>query len=425
MVARRAGLSSAQCLGTVSSLYVPRDPVISSLGGRRAVHHATKGRRWPKRVVIGVAILLVLVLIGGVGGWFYVNSVLGSIKRVPVPSITPETSGAPIDILLVGSDSRAFVDSSGQASSFGSATTQTGQRADVIIVVRLVPTTRQIEMLSIPRDTYVPIPGTGGSNRVNAAFNTGPSLLVQTIQQNFGIPINHVVVANFPGFEGMVNALGGISLDFPYPVRDPDSGLNVATVGCQTVNGTTALALVRSRHLYYFKGGTWNYDGMSDWSRIQRQQAFFHAVLNKANSEFPNLLAINSFLTATADDLQVDSGFGSREMISLAMGFRGVASASLATEVLPTYGTTIDGMDVLIAAQPYARQMISSFLAIGSSTGATATSQPGTSTTHSAKTSSAPTTTTLALTVATTTPESQVVFDNPKDLPEPWNPKPC
>ena len=87
--------------------------------------------------------------------------------------------------------------------------------------MRLVPKTRQIEMLSIPRDTYVPIPGTGGSNRINAAFNNGPSLLVKTIQQDFGIPINHVVVANFPGFEGMVNALGGISLDFPDPVRDP------------------------------------------------------------------------------------------------------------------------------------------------------------------------------------------------------------
>ena len=401
---------------------MPRDPAIRSLASRRSVHHANKGRRWPKRVIIGVAIVLLVAIIGGVGGWFYVNSVLGSIKRIPVPSITPETSGAPVDILLVGSDSRAFVDSSGQASAFGSATTQSGQRSDVIIVVRLVPKTRQIAMLSIPRDTYVPIPGTGGSNRVNAAFNTGPSLLVQTIQQDFGIPINHVVVANFPGFEGMVNALGGISLDFPYPVRDPDSGLNVATVGCQTVNGATALALVRSRHLYYFKGGSWNYDGMSDWSRIQRQQAFFRAVLNKANSEFPNLLAINSFLHATASDLQVDSGFGSREMISLAMGFRGVASSNLATEVLPTYGTTIDGNDVLITAQPYARQMISSFLAIGSSG---TSGQAGTSTTASAKASSATPTTTLALTVATTTPQSQVVFDNPKDLPEPWNPKAC
>ena len=66
-----------------------------SLGGHRAVHHATKGRRWPKRVLITVAILLVLVLLGGVGGWFYVNAVLGSIKRVPVESITPESSGAP------------------------------------------------------------------------------------------------------------------------------------------------------------------------------------------------------------------------------------------------------------------------------------------------------------------------------------------
>ena len=136
---------------------MPRDPAISSLASRRSVHRANKGRRWPKRVIIGVAIVLILAVIGGVGGWFYVNSVLGSIKRVPVPSITPETSGAPINILLVGSDSWAFVDSSGQASSFGSATAQTGQRSDVIIVVRLVPKTRQIVMLSIPRDTYVPI----------------------------------------------------------------------------------------------------------------------------------------------------------------------------------------------------------------------------------------------------------------------------
>ncbi len=360
-------------------------------------------------MLVGLAILLVLALIGTVGGWFYVNSVLGSIKRVPVPSLTPETSGAPVDILLVGSDSRAFVDTPGEASSFGSGATQTGQRADVIIVVRLVARTRQIEMLSIPRDTYVPIQGTSGSSRVNSAFNTGPSLLVETIQKDFGIPINHVVVANFPGFEGMVNALGGISLDFPYPVRDPDSGLNVTTLGCQTVDGSTALALVRSRHLYYFKNGGWSYDGMSDWSRIQRQQAFFHAVVNKADGEFPNLLAMNSFLRATADELQMDSGFSSREMISLGLRFRGVGSAGLATEVLPTYGATIDGNDVLMTAQPYAQQMISSFLAIGSS-GTKATGASGTS---------------VPRVATTTTPEGQVVFDNPKDLPEPWNPKPC
>ena len=387
---------------------------------RRTVLHASRGRKWPKRVIIGVSIVLVLVLVGGIGGWFYVNSVLGSIKKVQVSSLTPETSGAPIDILLIGSDSRQFVDTPGEASSFGSSSTQTGQRSDVIIVVRLVPKTRQVEMLSIPRDTYVTIPG-AGSNRINAAFNTGPNLLVKTIQEDFGIPINHVMEANFPGFEGMVNALGGISLDFAYPVRDPYSGLNVTTLGCQTVNGTTALALVRSRHLYYFKDGSWNYDGMSDWSRIQRQQAFFHAVLNKADTEFPNIFAINSFLQATANDLQVDSGFTSSQMISLGLKFRGIASAKLATEVLPTTGTTVDGSDVLLTAEPYAHEIISGFLAFGAPEGTAAASA-----TTSGLSSNGPAT---ALSVSdateTTTPQSQVVFDNPKDLPEPWNPKPC
>jgi LCP family protein required for cell wall assembly len=352
-----------------------------------------------------------LFVLAGVGGWFYVNSVLGSIKRFKAPTLTAETAGAPIDILLVGSDSRAFVTEPGQAASFGSSATQSGQRSDVIVVLRLVPKTHQVEMLSIPRDTYVPIPGSGGSNRVNAAFNTGPSLLVKTIQQDFGIPINHVVVANFPGFEGMVNSLGGISLDFPDPVRDPYSGLNVPTTGCQTVNGKTALALVRSRHLYYWKDGAWSYDGMSDWSRIQRQQAFFHAVVNKLNGEFPNLLALNNFMQATSRDLEVDSGFSARNMISLAMQFRGVSSSNLATEVLPTYSSQIGGNDVLIAAQPYARQMISAFLSIGSTPHASGASSPRT---------------TIAVAgLASSAPPGQVVFDNPKDLPEPWNPKPC
>ncbi len=363
-------------------------------------------------MLIGVSILVGLALIAGVGGWFYVNSVLGSVTRFQAPSLTAETSGAPIDVLLVGSDSRAFVTEPGQAASFGSAATQTGQRSDVIVIMRLVPKTHRVEMLSIPRDTYVPIPGTGGSNRVNAAFNTGPGLLVKTIQQDFGIPINHVVVANFPGFEGIVNALGGISLDFPVPVRDPYSGLNVSTTGCQTVDGTSALALVRSRHLYYWKDGSWSYDGMSDWSRIQRQQAFFHAVVNKLNGEFPNLLALNSFLQATAHDLQVDSGFSARDMISLGLQFRSVASSDLATEVLPTYGAQIAGNDVLIAAQPYANKMISSFLAVGSASRPTRPTQSGTT----AGSPASP---------GTTAPASQVVLDSPKNLPEPWNPKPC
>lgn len=368
--------------------------------------------------MIAVSALVVVVLLLGVGGWFYVNSLLNGVHRFKVAGISPETSGAPIDILLVGSDSRAFVTQPGQVAAFGSPQVQTGQRSDVIIVVRLVPKTRQVEMLSIPRDTYIPIPGTGGSNRINAAFNSGPSLLVKTIEQDFNIPINHVVVANFPGFAGMVNSLGGIYLDFPVPVRDQFTGLDISTTGCQLVNGTQALALVRSRHLYYYQHGQWNYDGMSDWSRIRRQQAFFHAVLNRANGSFYNLPRMFGFLHATAGDLQVDSGFSSHEMLSLGLRFRGLSTATLQTSVLPTYGGYENGSAVLFPAQPYAHQVLTSFLKAGAtSTGGTTSTSPG----HGGTT----TTPTTAPATGTTVPASQVVFDNQKTLPEPWNPTPC
>ena len=88
-------------------------------------------------------------------------------------------------------------------------------------------------------------------NRINAAFNSGPDLLVQTIEKDLGIPINHYASVGFQGFSGMVNALGGVTMDFPTEVKDQYTGLDVTTPGCQVVNGTTALQLVRSRHLYY------------------------------------------------------------------------------------------------------------------------------------------------------------------------------
>jgi LCP family protein required for cell wall assembly len=354
-------------------------------------------------------VLVPLIVVAGAGGYFYVNSQLDNIPRVSVPALTAEQSGKPIDILLIGSDSRSCVKTAAQVSAFGSSATQTGQRSDVIIVTRLIPSTRQVEMFSIPRDTWVPIAGTRSSNKINAAFNSGPNQLVQTIQDNFHIPINHVMMANFCGFQSMVNALGSISLDFRYPVRDQYSGLSIHTTGCQTVDGAQALALVRSRHLYYYKDHKWNYDGYSDWSRIQRQQAFFHALLDKVHGVFPNVFKLNSFLGATVSDLTVDSSLGSGEMISLGLKFHSLSQSSLVTSVLPTYSQVVDGQDALITAEPYADRTIARFLALG--TAAPATKPTGSSTSSSSTT--------------TTPPATGVVTDTPQSLPEPWNPVPC
>ena len=128
-------------------------------------------------------------------------------------------------MLVAGSDSRSFVKTAGQCKSFGCGADAGGQRSDVIILVRVVPAERKIEMLSIPRDTWVTIPGDvqyiSGQNRINAAFNTGPSLLVQTILQDFHIPINYFVEVNFLGLQNMVNAIGGIHLRLQGPVEGP------------------------------------------------------------------------------------------------------------------------------------------------------------------------------------------------------------
>ncbi|MGH9296498.1 MAG: LCP family protein [Acidimicrobiales bacterium] len=353
-------------------------------------------------MLIGLAVLIVLALVVGIGGYFYMDNKLQAIPRERVSALTAQQAGQPIDILLVGSDSRAFVATPGQAQSFGSAATQTGQRADTIVVVRLLPGGK-ITMLSIPRDTWVPIAGTGGSSRINSAFNAGPNDLVKSIQDDFHIPINHVFLTTFPGFSGMVDSLGGIYLNFRDPVRDAYTGLDVTHTGCQLVNGTVALSLVRSRHLYYYSHHEWQYDGLSDFSRIKRQQAFFHALIKRVHSAFPDIFRLNSFVSATVKNLHTDMTFSSGELIRLGCDYHSLSPKNLSTVVLPTTPTVIAGQDVLLPAQPDDRQAIASFLASGSSGG---------------KSSAAPAVPQSRPTLM----QSGVVTGN---FNEPWNPVPC
>lgn len=367
-------------------------------GGRRGAHFAQRSpkpprgerpRRWPKRVALGAGVLVVLAGVLVVTGVVYARIRYDEITKVKITTLTkqPTKPGAPFDILLVGSDSRQFVDSGSEAQSFGSGSTVTGQRSDVIIIARVVPATHQVLMLSIPRDTWVHIPGNvpyvSGMNRINAAFNNGPALLVQTIQTDLGIPINHYVEVNFEGFSNIVNALGGIYLDFSTPVYDHNSGLSIDHTGCQLVMGTQALALVRSRDEYYeVSPGVFDYDGMGDWSRIRRQDAFFRAVIARVDSEFTNPIALNDFINATVHDVTIDDTFSEGLLLSLASTFHGLGQKALTTEVLPTTPQVLDGNDVLFEAQPYDEQMIAKFLAFGAGTG----SSSGGSSSHSTTT---------------------------------------
>jgi LCP family protein required for cell wall assembly len=275
----------------------------------------------------------------------YVQWRLGEIQRIPVLGLHAQGSSsqsrgsgsaaAPFTMLVIGSDTRN-ISGGGQ---YGGTSAVQGQRSDSIILVRVNPKSRSLALLSIPRDTLVPIPGYG-TTRINTAFNSGtPSLLVKVLDQDFGIQINHVVVFNFDTFEAVANAVGGVGQYFPTPARDLFSGLNIPAAGCYSLSGAQALAFVRSREYQYNLNGQWQYQlyPESDLARIQRQQAFVKALARKAKQVAPtNPLALNNIIAGVTKNLTVDSTLSNSLLFALAKDFR---SANLSTIPSYTYPT--------------------------------------------------------------------------------------
>jgi LCP family protein required for cell wall assembly len=386
---------------------------------------STQRRRKRLFIVLGSLLGVAVLVVAGV--IVYARWRFDQIPKVSVAGLTPRVGNDPFTVLLVGSDSRAFVSTATQASQFGSAAAQTGQRSDVIILARVAPALGEVQLMSIPRDTYVDIPGNvanvSGDNRINTAFNSGPTLLVQTIEQSFHLQINDYAEVNFPGFQGMVNAVGGIGLDFAYPVRDAYSGLNIPTTGCQLVSGAQALALVRSRHLYYYDNGAWQEDYGSDWSRIQRQDAFFRALLPKLRTVTTNPGALNSFLGAATKNIAIDETISEGELLSLARSLSGLSSSHFTSETLPTIPFTDSaGQDVLSPAPGPDEAMIKQFLAFGTSAGASGSALGSNASQIKLTAATVAGSGTTVTTVGGSSNPSDVVYNT---MPEAWNPKPC
>ena len=313
--------------------------------------------------------MVVALALAAVGSAYaYLQFRFDQVSRVTVKHLVAAPPGQPFNVLLIGSDSRAD-ESSSDAAHFGSEASTAGQRSDVVKIVHVVPATGQVSVLSIPRDTMVTVAGnttdTGHYNRINSTYNAGPDQLVQTIEANFGIPIEHVVQIDFEGFRGAVDAIGGINLDFPYPAKDTYTGLNITQTGCQHVNGGYSLAVARSRHYEYFKNGYWQYDGTSDYGRIQRQNAFLKALINQAETKY-NPLTLNAFIGSVVQGVTVDSTFTVGDLVTLAREFHAFASQSLATATLPTYSAESSDFaslgDVLYVQPAPANQVITQFL---------------------------------------------------------------
>lgn len=271
-----------------------------------------------------------------------------------VVSELSEATGDSLVFLVVGSDSREGLDS---LKNFGSAG---GQRGDVIMLVHLDQSSGGAQMLSIPRDLWVDIPG-NGMGKINAAYAYGgPSLMVQTIRENLGIEVNHYVEIGFVGFTSMVDELGGIEMTFPYPARDVSSGLDVEA-GTQIVDGDTALAYARSRKYQEYQNGSWVGVAASDLGRAQRQQEVVRAILTELRTP-GSITEAGQIAGSLARHMTIDATLADSSVAALAWDFRGLLTGGIDGRTLPVYGDNAGGASIVKVDEPEASAMIEEFL---------------------------------------------------------------
>jgi LCP family protein required for cell wall assembly len=302
------------------------------------------------RVAFVVTVVGTAAMVAG-GYW----SAARQVAKIPKVAIDRSVLRAGDNILLVGSDTRAFVDDPADAERFGDTQALSGQRSDTIMVAHVAGDSTFL--VSFPRDLWVEIPGMGHA-KINAAFNAGPQRLVETIQRNFEIPIAHYLQVDFAGFRNIVDAIGSIPLWFPTPARDTLSGLYVDEAGCVKADGNLALAFVRSRYYQSLRDGRWVYDPTSDLGRIARQQYFLRTVAREALGEARSApwRAPKLFDTVLAN-LQRDPELGFGELRALAYAFhrRGAAMEAL---TVPTRPQTIEGQAALLLDEPKAAPLL-------------------------------------------------------------------
>ena len=356
-------------------------------------------RRWPRRVLIIANLVVVALIALGASAYGYVEWRLGAVHRIAVAGLKspgqdaqsePASGGPPLTVLAVGSDTRNL--GKGSSDIFGGAGAVTGQRSDSIMLLRVVPATSSIALLSIPRDLLVPVAGMGVT-RINATFDSGPNLLISTIESDLGIDINHFMVVNFYTFTQIADALGGVYQYFPAPARDLFSDLSVPKAGCVLLKGSQALAFVRSREYQYYANGSWQYQFVpeSDLARIQRQQDFVKLAIKSRTSGPTNPLTLNSVIGGITGSLTVDTTFTDSLMLSLAKVLRHANAAGIPDWTYPT----ANSVSVAGALDPVPSEdeaMVQQFLHYGlPAAQSPASNTPATTSSNSAPASSSPT----------------------------------
>ena len=299
------------------------------------------GRGWRIALLSVLAIFLVLTLAtGGLALWvrhsiasgmeFIADPFAGIPTRAPQQKVAAGEEPA-VNILVLGTDSRT-------SASDPSQWKEGAQRTDAIMIVQVSGDRKTVSVMSIPRDSWVEIPG-HGQGKINAAYSYGgPSLTIHTVENLTGIHIDHFAVANFESFVALTDEIGGVRINLKTPQTLAGKELGA---GAQVLNGQQALAYTRERSSL----------PNGDFDRVKRQQTWMRSIVSRVltNGTLSSPTALYSFLKTASRTVAVDESFTLNQMQSLALETRHLHSNDIAFMTVPTAGTgtSADGQSIV------------------------------------------------------------------------------
>jgi LCP family protein required for cell wall assembly len=293
-------------------------------------------RRALRRVLLGLGIgVLTVALVAGCGLWFLTQRYAGNIERVsdvfadldektrPAPA-TPaqEAAAEPVTFLLVGSDTRADVPE---------GETPDG-RSDAIMLARFSADRRHAQLISIPRDSWVDIPG-HGRNKINASYAFGgPPLLIETVEQLTQVRIDHYVAIDFDGLIQVTDDLGGVDV---VVAETTSNGPYTFPAGVNHLDGDRARWYLGQR--YGLPGG--------DFDRVKRQQQYLQSMFGKlfSSNTFSDPGRLDSALLAVTSAVSLDDTLGNGDLLALAYSLRDVTPQNVEFFTAPVLGTGMEG----------------------------------------------------------------------------------
>ena len=304
----------------------------------------SRWRRARKIMLLSATALVVLVAGVGTATYLVARHDLSSMRRIPdpfapIPAVArPPLPTGPaardVTFLVGGLDTRSAVPTTG-----AHAAASAGGRTDTLMLVRLLAGGRGAYVVSIPRDSWVPIPGHGDGKANWAYAFGGPTLAIRTVEHLTHVRINHFAIIDWSGFRAVTNALGGVTVHIPATSYDPANQVTW-TAGTHHLDGARALLYVRDR--YGLATG--------DFDRERRQQNYLRAMFSQIRraGTLSNPLRAGSLMRALSGAVSVDSTLSDSDMLHLALSLRGLNLSRVVFATTPYAGTgTVDGQSIV------------------------------------------------------------------------------